>query len=189
MPSIRTVMLAAVLAVIAPLAAAQTPTKAPVTFYGVTFPAEIAGAASISVRDYEQTSPGLGYSVGYRRGDQVMTVYIYSKGQRTIPDDPQAPVVKAEFEKSKGEISGSGLYKSVDGMGDWTIEDAKGRTRFACAAYVLLRNDGPVPRDSFLCLGAVKNNFFKFRITGDQRAGSEAAASDFVRAWTKVLWP
>ena len=185
MLSIRTVLLAA------SLAAAQTPTKAPVTFYGVTFPAEIAGAVSISVRDYEQTSPGLGYSVGYRGGNQTSTVYIYDERQSTIPDDLQAPIVKAQFEQAKGDIVAAGrqgLFAKVEAKGDWTVADARGRTRFTCTAFVLAAKDRPGELDSHVCLGVVNNKFFKFRITGSQRPSAAADVKAFVEAWANLLW-
>ena len=192
MLSLRPVLLAALLTVIAPLAAAQTPAKAPVTFYGITFPAEIAGAVSISVRDYEQSNPGLGYSVGYRGGNQTSTVYIYDQRQSTIPDDLQAPIVKAQFEQAKGDILAAGrqgLFTKVESKGDWTVADARGRPRFTCTAYVLAAKDRPGELDSHVCLGVVNGKFFKFRITGSEHPGAAASAKAFVEAWAKMIWP
>jgi hypothetical protein len=189
MPLIRSLLLALVLA---PVAFAQTPTRAPVTFYGVTFPAEIADAVSISVREYEQTSPGLGYSVGYRGANQTSTVYIYDMRQSAIPDDLQAPIVKAQFEQAKGDIFGAGrqgLFTKVEAKEDWGVADARGRTRFTCTAFVLAARDRPGELDSHVCLGVVNNKFFKFRITGSQRPGATEDAKAFVEAWARMIWP
>jgi hypothetical protein len=170
---------------------AETSATGPVTFFDFTFPEEIAGAQRISIRDYETATPGLGYSAGYRQPNLTGTVYIYDAGKRSIPDDPQAPLVKAELEQSQREIFGlqqRGAYSKVERKGSFTIEDARGRPRFICAAFAYIANDGR-PVDSFACLGVANSKFLKFRISIGQHDGSQAEARRFVSAWIDLLWP
>jgi len=170
---------------------AETSATGPVTFFEFTFPEEIAGAQRVSIRDYESGTPGLGYSAGYRQPNLTGTVYIYDAGKRSIPDDPQAPLVKAELEQSQREIFGlqeRGAYSKVERKGSFTIEDAHGRTRFICTAFAYVANDGR-PVDSFACLGVAKSKFLKFRISIGRHDGSQVEAKGFVGAWIDRLWP
>src|SRR5262245_8793100 len=165
-------------------AAAQTSAKGPVTVYDFTFPEEVAGTQRISFRDYESNQPGLGYSAGYRQGNLTGTVYIYDDRKQSIPDDPQSPLVKAQLEQSRRDVVGLRRGIGVKVKEDFTIEDARGRTRLICAAFAITGDDGR-PRDSFSCLGVAKNKFLKFRISGV----SQAEARRFVNAWINLLWP
>jgi len=165
-------------------AAAQTSAKGPVTVFNFTFPEEVAGAQRISFRDYESNQPGLGYSAGYKQGNLTGTVYIYDDRKQSIPDDPQSPLVKAQLEQSRRDVVGLRRGIGVKFKEDFTIEDARGRTRLICAAFAITDDDGR-PRDSFSCLGVAKNKFLKFRISGV----SQAEARQFVNAWINLLWP
>jgi hypothetical protein len=165
-------------------AAAQTSAKGPVTVFNFTFPEEVAGAQRISFRDYESNQPGLGYSAGYRQGNLTGTVYIYDDRKQSIPDDPQSPLVKAQLEQSRRDVVGLRRGIGVKVKEDFTIEDARGRTRLICAAFAITGDDGR-PRDSFACLGVAKNKFLKFRISGV----SQAEARRFLNAWINLLWP
>jgi hypothetical protein len=165
-------------------AAAQTSAKGPVTVFDFTFPEEVAGAQRISFRDYESNQPGLGYSAGYRQGNLTGTVYVYDDRKQSIPDDPQSPLVKAQLEQSRRDVVGLRRGIGVKVKEDFTIEDARGRTRLICGAFVITDGDGR-PRDSFSCLGVAKNKFLKFRISGV----SQAEARQFVNAWINLLWP
>jgi hypothetical protein len=165
-------------------AAAQTSAKGPVTVFDFTFPEEIAGAQRISFRDYESNQPGLGYSAGYKQGNLIGTVYIYDDRKRSIPDDPQSPLVKAQLEQSRRDVLSLRRGVGVKVKEAFTIEDARGRTRLICAAFAITGDDGR-PRDSFSCLGVAKNKFLKFRISGV----SQPEARRFVNAWINLLWP
>jgi hypothetical protein len=165
-------------------AAPQTSAKGPVTVFDFIFPEEVAGAQRFSFRDYESSQPGLGYSAGYHQGNLTGTVYIYDDRKQSIPDDPQSPLVKAQLEQSRRDVVGLRRGIGVKVKEDFTIEDARGRTRLICAAFAITDNDGR-PRDSFSCLGVAKNKFLKFRISG----ASQAEARRFVNAWINLLWP
>jgi hypothetical protein len=188
MPAVIRIVCAVLIAFLAVVtgAAAQTSVTEPVTVYDFTFPDEIAGAQRISFRDYESNQPGLGYSAGYKQGNLIGTVYIYDDGKQSIPDDPQSPLVKAQLEKSRTELVGlwHGVGVRIDVKEDFTIEDARGRTRLICAAFAITGDDRR-PRDSFSCLGVAKSKFLKFRISGV----SQAEARRFLNAWINLLWP
>src|SRR5262245_5608470 len=127
---------------------------------------------------------GTGYSAGYHQGNLTGTVYIYDDRKQSIPDDPQSPLVKAQLEQSRRDVVGLRRGIGVKFKEDFTIEDARGRTRLICAAFAITDDDGR-PRDSFSCLGVAKNKFLKFRISGV----SQAEARQFVNAWINLLWP
>jgi hypothetical protein len=140
------------------------------------------------VRDYETDNPGFGYSAGYRQPNATTTVYIYDLKRRDIPDDPLAPVIKAELEATKADIlrtQQSGAYLKVESKDAFSIADAQSRTRFLCAAFKLTRSDGALA--SYACVGGWNGKFIKFRITAEQQ--SEVDARGFVRAWIDLLWP
>jgi hypothetical protein len=176
------------------LAALQTaalgqlaPTEA-VTLHGLTFPATVAGAERFSLREYEKENPGLGYSVGYRQPDAVATVYVYDLKQRDVPDDASAPAIKAQFAAASADVfrtQQQGVYLKVESRGEFSMADARGRTRLLCAAFWLTRAGGELA--SYLCVGGWNNKFVKFRITGQQQ--SQAEAQRFLQAWVDILWP
>jgi len=186
---VRALLLAIAVASQASCARAQAPDE-PVIFHGLTFPASIAGAERISVRDYEKDHPGLGYSVGYRQPGVVSTVYIYDLKKRGIPDDPSAPAIKAEFDAAKGDmmvVLQQGLYSKVEPKEQFWAADAHNRTRLLCGAATVVRSDGPDELASYLCVGGWNGKFIKFRITGAQLP--EASVRRFLQAWMELLWP
>jgi hypothetical protein len=159
----------------------------------VNFPPQVADAERFSVRDYEQASAGLGYSVGYRRQGMVSTVYVYDLRQPSIPNDATSPPVIAQLWQAKNDIVAAqrqGTYAKVEAAAeDFTVEDRNKRVRFICGRFVMERADRPGRFDSFACLGAVNNKFFKFRITKPNDAGSEGEVRNFLQAWIDLLWP
>jgi hypothetical protein len=186
---VRALLLAVAIASQASFARAQAPDEA-VTFHGLTFPANIAGAERISVRDYEKDHPGFGYSVGYRQPGAVATVYIYDLKTRDIPDDPSTRVIKAEFEAAKGDMMGmlrQGLYSKVEPKEQFWMADAHNHTRLLCGAATVVRIDRPDELASYLCVGGWNGKFIKFRITGAQLP--EASVRRFLQAWMDLLWP
>ncbi len=177
-----------VLAALQSVAIAQVPAIQTVTLYGLTFPPAVAGMERFSVREHEKDNPGLGYSVGYRQPEVVATVYIYDLKQRDIPDDPSSPAIKAQLAAASADIfrtQQQGVYLKVESRDEFSLADARGRTRLLCAAYWLTRTDGELA--SYLCVGGWSNKFIKFRITGQQQ--SQAEAQRFLQAWIDLLWP
>jgi hypothetical protein len=184
----RMLLSALVLAALQCAAVAQVPATQTVTLYGLTFPPAVADAERFSVREYEKENPGLGYSVGYRLSDAVATVYIYDLKQRDIPDDPSAPAIQAQFTAASADIlrtQQQGVYLKVEPRGEFSMTDARGRTRLLCGAFQLTRTGGELA--SYLCVGGWNNKFVKFRITGQQQ--SQPEAQRFLQAWVDLLWP
>ena len=118
----RTILLALAVGGLPAFARAQAPAEETVAFHGLTFPASIAGAERFSVREYEKDNPGLGYSVGYRQPGAVSTVYIYDLKARSIPDDPSAPAIKAEFEAAKADMIAA-QQQGFEGRAEGTVLD------------------------------------------------------------------
>jgi hypothetical protein len=184
----RMLLSALVLAALQCAAVAQVPATQTVTLYGLTFPPAVADAERFSVREFEKENPGLGYSVGYRQPDAVATVYIYDLKQRDIPDDPSAPAIQAQFAAASADIARTqqqGVYLKVEPRGEFSMADARGRTRLLCSAFQLTRTGGELA--SYLCVGGWNNKFIKFRITGQQQ--SQPEAQRFLQAWVDLLWP
>jgi hypothetical protein len=70
----------------------------PVSFFGLTFPAQIQGATRGETTDFETTKPGLGYSAVYWHKDWTANVYIYDLGRRTISASLAAPEMAQQFD-------------------------------------------------------------------------------------------
>src|SRR5262245_10231932 len=167
---------------------AQAPTTDTITLHGLTFPPAIADAQRFSVREHEKENPGLGYSVGYRQPDAVATVYVYDLKQHDIPDDASSPAIRAQFAMASSDvfrIQQQGAYLDVKSKGEFSMADARGRTRLLCETFELRRADGKL--ESYLCLGGWRNKFVKFRMTGVGFPQSEAQR--FMQAWIDLLWP
>jgi hypothetical protein len=173
-------------------AAGQTSPDDRVSLHGLSFPAEVGGAQRISVRDYEKTHPGLGYSVGYRLGTMVGTVYVYDLGQTAIPESPRAPMIAAQLREAVediNEVQRRGGYTKVLPIEEFAVEDGRQRPRLVCESFVVTRADQAEDRDTFVCLGGANNKFVKFRITRPREPGSKLEARKFLNAWIALLWP
>jgi hypothetical protein len=192
MPILRSIAMLVALLLVIPAAHAQVPApmqvpNEPVTYLDLTFPAEIGGARRISVRDYESSSPGLGYSAGYRYGTATSTVYIYDDRLPSIPDDLKSAVVRDQLEKAKADIERipRNLIKEKSAF---TINDASKRERFNCQRYALAAEPGPEAFDMFACLGVFKDKFLKVRTTILQTANTESEVRRFIGLWVDQLW-
>jgi hypothetical protein len=174
---------------------AQAPDR-PVTYtyYGLTFPLEIGSGRRISFRDYEKTSPGLGYSVGYQhQSGATSTVYIYDGGLRQIPDDVQARVVTQQLEQAQSDIRSTRPAGTVEDKARFAIVDSGRRPRLLCESVVIRNgilgdNPGASPIDSVVCVGVVNGKFFKVRTSMAQRPDSDAEVRSFAQAWAEHLW-
>jgi hypothetical protein len=171
---------------------AQAPNE-PVTYYGLTFPVEIGGARRISVRDYETTHPGLGYSAGYQLRNITHTVYIYDSGVSRIPDDLRSPVVTQQLAQAHMDIVRARPAGSVEDTGHFTIVDRAQRPRLTCDA-VTIKNGfngdtpGAPPADSYVCVGIVNGKFFKVRTSMLHRPDAEEVTRSFLGSWVDSIW-
>lgn len=164
----------------------QVPNE-PVTYFGLTFPTEIGGAQRISVRDYETSSPGLGYSAGYRHGTATSTLYIYDNRLPSIPDDLKSAVVRDELEKAKADLKAI-PRNLITEKNAFTINDASKRERLNCQAYALAPEPGPEAFETFVCLGVFNGKFLKVRTTARQTANTESEVRRFIGLWVDRLW-
>lgn len=187
-------MLAALLSVLS-AAHAQAPLEPvepheTVTYFGLTFPPEIDGARRISVRAYERSDPGGGYSAGYRHGEATSTVYIYDDRVPSIPDNLSSIVVQGHFERVKASV---GRVPSQEGVSvkeknAFTIADKGKRRRLLCQAYAMTRQTDSRAFETFVCLGVLKGKFFKVRTTMPPTADAEAEVRRFAGSWVDRLW-
>jgi len=163
----------------------------PITIYGLVFPDRIAGATRGDVKDFERSSPGLGWGVKYLLPEWMIDIYVYDLQQRSIPEGSDSAVVMSQLGKAKGdiiELEKQGTYRNVSLKGDYTIRDAHDRPRLACAAFTYTRQQ-TVNVDSFLCLTGWGGKFIKFRMTTPAHNTSAEESRRFLGDCVQVLWP
>jgi hypothetical protein len=179
----------AVALIAAPCAVRAQSENQSVNYYGVEFPPAFAEGQRISTRDFEPTSPGLGFSAGYRHRGAVSTLYIYDARTSAIPDDLNAGVVTAQFEQAKNDIRrAQSDSATITSKGKFTIADANGRPRLNCEGFDLKRGSTEARLDTFLCVGVANGKFFKVRTTMPQSAQSQSEVERFVGAWAAKIW-
>jgi hypothetical protein len=160
-----------------------------VTFHGLEFPDQVAGAERTSIQEYEKRKAGLGYSAGYRRGEMVATVYIYDLGQTNIPTELDAPPLRQQLEQARYELVQVQQQRGpLQARGEFRISDSRNEPRLACAAYVHFRHEGG-DHATFACVGSAKGKYLKLRITMPQKLGAADEAIDFLHVWVDRLWP
>jgi hypothetical protein len=163
-----------------------------VVHFGLAFPADIAGFTRGGSYDFEKKEPGLGYGVTYARQGWKAEVFIYDLGRTTIPEDPRAERIRAQFEQAEGDIfmaQQKGQYQNVTLRARYAIADGRGQDRLACGTFRLRRADDRKDYDSYLCVSGWGNKFVKFRATAPAGAGNDAIGRRFLEAWAKMLWP
>jgi hypothetical protein len=162
------------------------------SIFGLRLPSRIAGAQREAVTDYENTNPGLGYSVRYRLPAWTTDLYIYDLKRPAIPDDPMSEIVRAEHDHAKSDVFSfeqRGDYRNVRLVQGYTIADTSGRARFICSALNYLHVARKAELDSYLCLGGWHGKFVKFRMSTPRDQGSAAVSRRFIAAWIGILWP
>jgi hypothetical protein len=147
----------------------------PLTVSGFAFPDRVGDFTRAATHDYEKTQPGLGQGVAYTSGPWLANIYVYDMRRTSIPDDPASDVLKSQFAQAQDDIFTSLRY------GRWVKATLRrtfafpesGTPRFNCADFTLLTRENTEVY-SLLCVGAAKNKFVKFRVTGPQGGGGEA---------------
>lgn len=71
---------------------------------GVDFPKSLSGFELRSVIDNEKANPGLGYTLLYNAPGVKVSVFVYDDSQRGLPEGVDAPVVRKEFAKARGNV-------------------------------------------------------------------------------------
>jgi hypothetical protein len=165
--------------------------RAAVTHFGLTFPDRVGDAQIGTTRDFEANDPGLGYGVKYQKPGWAIDIFIYDLGRKSIPDDPESDVLKAQVAQAHGDIfeqQKAGAYTDVKVTASYVIRDARKRVRFACEDFNYVRKpEGNV--DSYLCLTGWHNKFVKFRLTTLHGSRSAPEARRFMESWFRILWP
>lgn len=173
------------------LAAATTAASAEVTFFGLMFPDRVADAEIGPTTDFEQSKPGLGYGVRYRKPGWTIDVYIYDLGRTSIPEGAESGMLKSELKEAQDdirELQRRGEYAKVDLVRTYVVRDRRGRPRLQCSDFNYVHEQtGAV--DSVLCLTGWKDKFVKFRLTSAHHRGSQAETRRFLDAWIPILWP
>ena len=158
--------------------------------HGLRAPEEIDSFRLNDSTNLEKTKPGDGYGLDYSRSGWKLDVFIYDLKRVAIPDDVKSAIVRAEFERSRGDAflaQPRGIYAQVYLRRNFTIEDDAKRTRFQCAAMHMTR-DGAKPQDGYMCVTSWNNKFIKLRLSTLSDAGTEGSARKAVAAWIPVLW-
>jgi hypothetical protein len=153
------------------------PPDQPARVYGYVFPVEYEGAKRLSVRRYGD--PRLGYSVGYRHGPIALTIYIYDQGRKSIPGDPDDPIIARELMSS---IKGDAKAEIKDAF---PVSDERKITRVYCVW--LLRHENNI--ESGICLGAAKNKFIKLVASARPDPDAFNIGVFAIRGWLPFFWP
>jgi hypothetical protein len=166
-----------------------TPAAAePLTLSGFAFPDRVGDFARAAVQDYEKKQPGLGQGVAYTNGPWLANVYVYDMRRTSIPDDPASDVLKSQFAQAQDDVHASarqGRWLKVELKRTFMYPEG-GPPRFNCADYKLRTREN-TEVDSVLCVGAAKNKFMKFRVTGPQ--GGDGEALRFIETLESQLRP
>ena len=137
---------------------------------GIVFPEQLATLEKGRVTDYEKTHPGLGVAVGYNGPGITVTIYVYTMGMTSVPDDLQAATIRNHFKQVTGDIVRAekrGYYSNVRkiSVGEVSWGNASTATRSLHASFSYIQNGKD--RFSHLYLMGFKNHFLKVRFTYD----------------------
>jgi hypothetical protein len=142
------------------------------------------------IRNYEASSPGLGYSAAYHKPGWTMTVYFYDKGLKAIGNGITDASVTNEQASSKQDIVDAGKkgsYHDVEWIRDFHAPDAGEDSQFICSHFELKFEQGAPLQDSFACLTGWKNRFVKLRLSGLHDAKSITEARMAAEGWMQIL--
>jgi hypothetical protein len=156
---------------------------------GVTLDAAYSGFSRGEVTDYEKERPGYGYAVAYHGGDRgEATIYLYSKGQRDIPDDPTSETVLTEFNEATREILSfeQRLSKKIELVGRYGTGTPDRGKEFLCAEFIL--SDDSRSRRTFVYVTGAAGNFVKIRVTLRTNDPTDRTARHFADAVASRLW-
>jgi hypothetical protein len=154
-----------------------------------SMPSVLGGLAREGGRDYDD--PAYGASTTYRGAAGTATLYVYDMGLDDIPEDIDAPVVRAAFESARAELQSAvdlGLYARVDEVSrdDLTFSAIWRHVRFLHAGYeveVKPADGQPAERHAtHIYLTAHRGQFVKLRFScpadADAKDALEAVLGD-----------
>lgn len=141
---------------------------------GLSLPYGIGWFHYDSIIDNERTNAGLGKSIAYSAPESKMTLYIYDKGIKDIPDDLDSPIVVGEFKQAIGD------FKSINADAEpWG--DVMRSKAFLILAFKVGNNV------SLVGLGVIRGSFFKIRVTNLQDPIYIQNASESLSALVDIL--
>lgn len=160
---------------------------------GIVFPEYIATLVREAQRtDFESENPGLGISFGYSDLGIKVTVYVYTMGLPTIPDDLGSSIVKAQFQQTVDDVIGAGkagYYSNVKKIfeGETAWGNAGTKTRSLQASFTYNQNGQDCLSHVYL-LG-FKNHFVKVRLTYDKEVqeSAEKTQKAFLEEFGRIL--
>ena len=144
------------------------------------------------ITDYETEKPGLGFSVGYNGPGLKVTVYVYTMGIKTIPEDLDSSILKDHFKKAANDIlymEELGHYSNVknisDGEAKWGAGETQMRSLYGSYGYTQRGRDCL----SHLYLMGFRNHFLKVRFTYDReiQGNAEKIRNEFLGEFSRIL--
>jgi hypothetical protein len=145
-------------------------------YSGISLPAALGKLRRTEVTDDEATHPGLGIGAAYDAPGLKATIYIYTLGQKSIPNGVESQILKASYEAAKNDL------RKASELGIYTLtSDIKSRSSYLIpgskAVPVLLaefsyRQKG-AEFSSWLYMTGAGNQIIKLRLsslTGERRA-------------------
>jgi hypothetical protein len=136
----------------------------PLKEVGISLPKTAAGLSYKGRQTYEPE--GLGYSVAYGNRLCLVTLYVYNRGKKDIPNGKGSDLVAAELKGALEELKGAekaGVIRNVkQPKGDATLPEAA-RATFATASFTFDVEDGGC-KGSILVVGR-SNHFLKIRVS------------------------
>lgn len=136
---------------------------------GIVFPQRLATLQKApEVTDYEMKSPGLGVSIGYGEPGIKVTIYLYTLGMDSIPDNLQSPILSKHFKDATEailQIEEIGHYSNVkklsEGAAQWDASQTDTTSLHAVFSYTERGRECL----SHLYLMGFRNHFLKVRFT------------------------
>lgn len=119
--------------------------------------------------------PGLGQSIGYNAPGIAATVYLYTMGLTSVPDDVDAPALREHFEQACRDITQlvrHGIYREARKLSENTVAwGSEGERRMLHAEFRIVARGAP--RRSHLYLAGFRNHFLKIRFTCEESAAAD----------------
>lgn len=150
-------------------------------------PAEAGDFLRGATVEHEAERPGFGTGVDYatRNRTAVATVQIYDRGsQARIPEDPAAPEIEAELDRSVAETLEAVRRRPARRLAERdrateTLPEGAG-PGLRCA--VLQGTFGRMPVTQRICVGGAAGKFLKVQMTAADRTAPATATDSFLAA-------
>lgn len=156
---------------------------------GVDYPPKLVEFELKKIIDNETSSPGLGTTIYYNTTGVKVSVFVYDKRIRNIPDDADSSVVRSEFLESSANIRAlNPNAKSV--VKDRVVTIGSRRLLEAIFQYPESRTNEAEPVISHLILTTKNGKFVKIRSTYsavDQPERGFRTHASFISALARLL--